>query len=267
MKSRIYYFSGTGNSLKIARDIAEGLGNADLAPVTEGLAHPPGRDADRIGIVFPVYMFRPPRIVMDFARALRTEATVFAVATFGGDAGDAYARIRRQLRAAGTRLSAAFGVCMPSNYAPYGGAIPREEQEAMFAAARAKVREIVAAVEAGTPHFEADGGFFSTKIHPGILYRLGWAMIPQMDKEFRAEESCNGCGTCVRVCPVRNVTLQDGRPVWRHGCQQCFACLQWCPKSAIQYGTKTQGLQRYHHPEVSAKDIATQGERLPAPLS
>jgi MinD superfamily P-loop ATPase len=49
--------------------------------------------------------------------------------------------------------------------------------------------------------------------------------------------------------------MNERRPAWQHHCEQCFACLHWCPAQAIQYGKHTAGRTRYHHPDVMAKDI------------
>ena len=66
---------------------------------------------------------------------------------------------------------------------------------------------------------------------------------------------CNGCGTCVEVCPVENISLETGTPEWLNNCVQCMACIQWCPEEAIQYGDKTSDRLRYHNPEISMEDI------------
>jgi len=50
------------------------------------------------------------------------------------------------------------------------------------------------------------------------------------------------------------------KPSWLHRCEQCLACLQWCPQEAIQYGEKTVKYPRYHHPEVVLKDILEQAK-------
>jgi Pyruvate/2-oxoacid:ferredoxin oxidoreductase delta subunit len=46
-----------------------------------------------------------------------------------------------------------------------------------------------------------------------------------------------------------------GKPIWQHTCEQCFACLQWCPEEAIQYGKNTKKKRRYHHPEIRLRDM------------
>lgn len=87
------------------------------------------------------------------------------------------------------------------------------------------------------------------------LYKLTFNMIPKMDGDFWVDEKCNGCTICAKVCPVGNITMSADKPVWSHRCEQCLACIQWCPKEAIQYGKKTPNYERYHHPEVTLKDI------------
>ena len=58
-----------------------------------------------------------------------------------------------------------------------------------------------------------------------------------MDWALNVDENCTGCGICANVCPVGNIHMADRMPVWQHGCEQCFACLHWCPKEALQFGT------------------------------
>jgi formate hydrogenlyase subunit 6/NADH:ubiquinone oxidoreductase subunit I len=50
------------------------------------------------------------------------------------------------------------------------------------------------------------------------------------------------------------------KPAWLHRCEQCLACLQWCPQEAIQHGEKTAKYRRYHHPEVTLKDMLEQAK-------
>jgi flavodoxin len=59
----IYYFSGTGNSLAVARDVAAGL-HADLIPVASVMSRDRiETDAEVLGFVFPLYDFKPPKML------------------------------------------------------------------------------------------------------------------------------------------------------------------------------------------------------------
>jgi flavodoxin len=89
MKTAIYYFSGTGNSFAVARDIAEKT-SGKLISIPSVMDQPSIiTDADVIGIVFPVY-FRAvlggiPLIVRRFTRKLEDidSKYIFAICTYG----------------------------------------------------------------------------------------------------------------------------------------------------------------------------------------
>jgi MinD superfamily P-loop ATPase len=87
------------------------------------------------------------------------------------------------------------------------------------------------------------------------LSRKAAARMPEQDRKFHLPEVCSTCGTCVRVCPVGNIVFENDRLRWLGHCEQCFACLQWCPVEAIQWGRRTSGRKRYHHPDFRAADF------------
>jgi MinD superfamily P-loop ATPase len=53
--------------------------------------------------------------------------------------------------------------------------------------------------------------------------------------------------------------MRDGKPVFGAQCEWCMACIQWCPKAAINYKKKTRGRKRYHHPDITPDEMGTQG--------
>lgn len=66
----IYYFSGTGNSLSVAKDIAESLPNTDLVRIdlTKLQKRVSIESYEQIGIVFPVYSYHIPKLVVEFLK-------------------------------------------------------------------------------------------------------------------------------------------------------------------------------------------------------
>jgi Fe-S-cluster-containing hydrogenase component 2 len=64
-----------------------------------------------------------------------------------------------------------------------------------------------------------------------------------------------GAGFVPGFAPVGNIGIVDDWPIWQHRCEQCFACLQWCPQEAIQFGSNTANRKRYHHPNVRLADM------------
>ncbi len=259
MTTRIYHFSGTGNSLWAARTLAERLGDTTLTPIVRALADGDTHPAEeRVGIVCPVYMYRVPHIVMRFIQRLETRAPVFVVMTMGGAPGNVFVTVERLLQARGLTLSVGMAVALASNYAAFGGAPDEDEMAERVARAGEQLAEIASVIERGDARVEREHRFFDARVHPGLLYRLGHGMISQSDKYYSVDDGCDGCGICALVCPVDNLTMADDRPTWANRCEQCMACLQWCPQEVIQFKDKTRGQRRYRHPEIRSKDIVAQ---------
>jgi ferredoxin len=88
--------------------------------------------------------------------------------------------------------------------------------------------------------------------------------------EFYFDVKCTGCGVCERVCLGQKIRMVDGRPEWQEEvkCLGCFACLNFCPEESIQVKStwymksQTEQNGRYHHPEITAADIARQKEMV-----
>jgi len=46
--------------------------------------------------------------------------------------------------------------------------------------------------------------------------------------------TCEGCGQCVKKCPVQALTLVDKRPVLDEDkCIECLCCHELCPRDAV----------------------------------
>jgi ferredoxin len=252
----IYYFSGTGNSLKIAKDIAAQLGDTKLTRIQKPFKKP-DLSADRIGIVFPCYMWGVPLVVKEFAQQLGAgpDKYIFAVSTYGGFQAGTLPMLAKALKAGGMKLSTGFGLRMPGNYTPMYGAIPEATQKKNFECAAGKIGNIVETVKAGKSVELDSNNWIINTLFSGLIYKGGSKKIRSADTKFHALDTCTKCGICAKVCPVENIKLVDGRPQWLGHCEQCLACLQWCPVEAIQLGKKTIGRKRYHHPDVKVNDF------------
>jgi ferredoxin len=253
----IAYFTGTGNSLFVAEKIAERAGNTELVPIAAALKGK-RKQPEKLGIVCPVYMHRLPHIVMDYVKALDHVAYLFLVGVNAGEIGRVFSITRKLLKGKDVEFRAGFSIEMPSNYLPFGQAVSGEERTALYEAAAGRAADIADMVSRGAGQFDREGSFFSTRIFPGLMYGMGHKYIRYLAKSFFADASCNGCGLCMDICPVGNIAMKEGRPVWGKNCQQCFACLNYCPKNAIQYGKSTAGRERYHHPRAAAARIIGQ---------
>jgi len=255
MKTNIYYFSGTGNSLYIAQQISEKMKGSKLYSIPKALARIKDFRSEVIGIVCPIYMYRIPHIVSELIGRIENAEYIFLVFAGAGELGFGNKETLKVFAANNLKTPSLFNLKMPSNYAPYG-ATPDDKQKELFSNINNRVNDIVNTVTNRKMVIESTAtSFFRTHIFPGVLYRLGYSRIKMMDNNFTIDNSCNGCSICQKVCPVNNIVMKDNKPVWNNGCEQCYACLQWCPNQSIQAGKRTIGVKRYHNPNISMSDI------------
>jgi len=75
---------------------------------------------------------------------------------------------------------------------------------------------------------------------PDILQRH----LPDMEKKgirnfpksITIGESCTACAWCAKSCPVGNIAMRDGRPVFASSCIGCFRCVYGCPSGSLKSG-------------------------------
>lgn len=258
MKTRIFYFSGTGNCLVVARDLAAELGESEIIPIPKAIDSEIDFSRGRIGIIYPVYVGGMPLMVKNFLEKIKHAEYVFAIATYAGMPGPSLKIAAKILKKQGVKLSSGCSVKMPGNYIPLYGAIPKEKQEKIFRQALVKIKEKIAPLIKQNGTCRPESNFFLINWIFGMIFRGFIKNVHTLDSSFYADEKCNSCGVCAEVCPVGNIRYEEGKPVWLHKCEQCFACLQWCPTEAIQFGKKSPFRKRYHNPNVTVQDIIGQ---------
>ncbi len=254
----IYYFTGTGNSLSIAKKIAENT-NAELIGIPHALKNqqPIPKDA-AVGIIYPLYAGGLPNMVVRFLKTvnLSNAGYLFFVATEGGKMGAPTAQATRLSKAAGHILDASWWIQMPDNYIPLSAPPQTPEQKKMYDAARKKADVIIEAVKNREKHIEGMG--FAGKLF-GFAYGPFIKHIAESDKKFTISANCSECGICAEVCPADNIIVgKHGNHEWHHKCEGCLACLHFCPEEAINIGKKTELRPRYRHPTVSVSDMKQQ---------
>ncbi|MDR3295986.1 MAG: EFR1 family ferrodoxin [Clostridiales Family XIII bacterium] len=256
-KNVIFYFSGTGNCLKLAKDIARELPGCEI--VSMGRNHHCVLDGayDSVGFVYPTYFVGLPLKVREFLLELdfgaNKEAYIYAVTTCGRTAGNALAQAAALLGQRGMRLDYGNKIDMFSNYVVLYDMSKKVDEKT----ARSDKAAVPVIDDIKNKAARKTGG-----VNPLLewYYKGKAKSIPAMDKGYTVSGKCVSCGICKEVCPVDNIALQDGKPVFKHHCEQCVACIQYCPERAIDYKNKTQGRGRYTNPHIGYKELGAQGD-------
>ena len=278
MNAEIFYFSGTGNSLCVARDLARSINGKAVSIASAITKEIIKTDADTIGIVFPAYFGAVlggiPLIIRKFVGRLESIGSkyIFAVATYGLGRPD-FNVLTETIQSHGGNIAAGFAVKMPFYYLYLSGhgALTMKKRQTMFDNWNKKLEVIVDFVSARKEgKFENPGLLFRLLVPPGKLYyahvlkKLTQMKLPLpehikwMDSKFSPDDTCDACGVCSTICPVNNIDMAVGKPVWLHNCEHCCACIQWCPSGAIRFSGKTSEGKRDHHPDVTLNDVLRQ---------
>ncbi|MFA5348633.1 MAG: EFR1 family ferrodoxin [Methanoregula sp.] len=258
MKTIIYYFTGTGNSLAAARKIAASLEDCELVRVallqeTKGDIVP---QAERVGIICPVYFSGLPLMVAEFAGRLYLSGSqyTFSVVTCGGSGGSsALGQLDSILKKRNRGLDAGFMVKMPGNYILMYSSPAGKKREKMLAVADTQIADIAGAVSRCEKR-KLPSSFLALLVH-SLAYPRFASRVHEDDRKFNVNESCTSCGTCAAICPAGNIDLVEGKPVWKHHCELCCGCIHLCPVEAIQAGSGTVTRQRYRNPSVSIQEL------------
>lgn len=270
MKTVIYYFSGTGNSLRAAKRIAEEMGGAELVSVRCAPESVPAGDADVIGFLCPVYEWDLPGAMKDFVKGLTVNpnAYIFMVATYIAIHGKCFETMASLLSEKGAHLRYGRALrCVASQCTAYP---PFPPERIMIPRMERGIKKIGREIAAGKTRAYPRMSPLARKLFPKLMTPY-LEVEHEYDKGFSTDGRCTGCGTCAKVCPTRNIAIEGGRPVWNHRCHGCMACVSYCPTKAIQFKTPEayerlgtpiskrlclpEKRKRYHNPFVRAADL------------
>lgn len=225
----IFYFTGTGNSLWVAKALSEALGEPlvsiadELHKEKDGWVYPVRPD-EKILFVYPVHSWGPAVSVTHFISRLTlngyTGQSVYSISTCGDECGYTDRLIGKALEKRAISLTAAYSVIMPNNYILLPGfdVDDKDVEERKLQDAPARVAEIIEAIRE-----HGQDALYHTGSMPGLksywIYPL-FAHLPIGSNSFRVTDACISCGLCERICPTGTISMQAGKPVWTDTCVQ-----------------------------------------------
>ena len=244
----IFYFTGTGNSWYAAQKVKnEGEEVINITNCVREKNYKFKLEDDRVGIVCPVYFWGIPSIVAHFLSKLQLEnykdQYVYVLLTCGGSSANAGGMVKKILAPSGISVDAAYTVVLPDNYCLMYDTPSPDEVENIINKAENPLASIKKSIDNKMIN-KVEAGL-SKKLQTTICY--SFYRNGRKTEKFFVDETCVGCKTCAKRCPVGAIEMRDKKPVWiKERCVHCLACAR-C--NAVQYGPKTKGRRRYVHPE------------------
>lgn len=176
----------------------------------------------------------------------------FAIANCGGTRSNSLGTLDDILISKNLRLSFADEIKMPTSYIIAHPLPDRVHIENLFAKAAIKTKKIAKSIS----NYELKHAKRKARLWSKIVnYNFQYKNARKWDENFIVTEKCTGCGLCAKICPVKNIRMENQLPTWQHNCEKCLACIHWCPCEAIEYGKNTIGRTRYRNPNIKVEDI------------
>jgi len=246
----ILYYTGTGNSAYAAKRIAELTGDTVYSLFEKIRSRDYSKISSEKPFVFavPTYAWQIPHIVGEWIENTEFEGNskVYFAMTCGGDNGNAQEYLKRLCTSKGVEYMGCAEIVMPENYVAMFDVPNEHEASEIIKAAKPVIEKTAEFIKMGKP-FPNKEVRMADKLKSGIVNKVFYKFFVKADKFYTTDE-CIGCGKCVTVCPLSNIKISDGKPIWGSNCTHCMACICSCPKEAVEYGNISKGKPRYKCP-------------------
>lgn len=275
----IYYFSGTGNSLYIAKELQKRIPDSSLKSIAGQLKKDVIETRTKtVGFVFPIHGMTVPIPVRKFIKKINLKSTsyIFLIITRGGTKCFAVSETKKILKKKGKNLDSFFIQTMFNNDPKLESfEIPTKEEISVLEIKIQKRLEFIKKTIVNKEKYrEKDIDYVTFPFIKPVTFLLErlvllatrYAEHDGAKDYFYSDSRCKSCGTCEKVCQSGKIKMVDGKPLWQKDikCYLCYACLNYCPSESVQIKsqwfmkshTRTKG--RYPHPFAKVKDIAVE---------
>ncbi len=262
MKTTIYYFSATGNSLSIAKKLQQVIQDSELIEIGNALRNNTKITSEKIVFVFPVYAWGPPRIVTEFISTSSFENTKYAYSVCGcaGTACGTNMIIKKLLAKKNVTLTGGYILLEPSNsidFDPSSGMIKFMDSikgKEIRQSIDLRIKDIADTINKSKRSvIEKDSNI--SNFLSGLMYVGAIGSFKTIDKKYFVTDECNGCGICSKICKRKNITMIDSKPTFSGNCENCTACLNACPSKSLQSSQKTVGASRYKKKGIKLNEL------------
>ncbi|MCM1545900.1 MAG: EFR1 family ferrodoxin [Clostridiales bacterium] len=242
MKIAIFYFSGTGNTKKVAEKYGEAFesrGNECTLfelPIKEQVDL---GEYDLVGFGYPIHSFNAPEIMLKFAKSLpkkgRKEAKQRAFIFKSSGEPVKMSRVSslkliKILKKRGLDVKNEYQYVMPYNmifrHTDHTAYVMWETAKKLIPIDCADILNGVERHEKKMPFGSFLAWFLRCEHWGAHVIGVG----------YRATKDCVGCGLCAKNCPAGNIKMKNGKPKFGGKCYICARCSFHCPKDCIKIG-------------------------------
>ena len=246
----VLYFSATGNTEFIAKEIAKRLDDecVNLLDRVKSNDHSILHSDKPFIICAPVYVCEMPLFMSKYLKEQSFSGSddVYFIFTSGGYCGISGVLAESMFKKKKMNVHGYAEFKMPRNYVAndHYPMQPKEEVEARIRDAYKQLDEVASTIRSG-------GTLTARKVQlweilVTVPFTPVWAKLKLTAKDFHVKDSCIGCGKCAKLCPLNNIKIEHMKPVWGNQCTHCMACIGNCPVRAIEYGTISQTKDQYN---------------------
>lgn len=231
---RIAYYSPTGNTLHLAKQIASYFGQTEADLINIGTAKPElPKTGSHLILMSAINGFNLPQRVIDYARRLDSDTcqTVSIVAVGCNDIwinDAATLQVSRILEKKGIGIQVNEVLAMPLTFIM---SFPEEAGKSVISKSEKALGQLVEKIQKG----EVAQKLIPTKAK--VISRMGRLEKPaarMFGLELHASKKCTSCGKCWRECPAGNIKkTANGKPKFGFKCTMCMKCIYECPEKAI----------------------------------
>lgn len=232
------YFSGTGNSkYAVETFLKEYSPTSPSFSIEDENLMEHINNHEEIVFSYPVQYSSVPKFLRDFINKNSFAwhgKKVFIIATMALFSGDGAGVLGRLLKKHGAKITGGLHLQMPDSITDekvLKRSLTKNIQ--LVKEAKEKIIKTVANIKNGKYPQEGLGIFPHVA---GLLTQRLWFghRTKKYSNKLKIDFSkCIGCSKCVKICPTKNIIIEENKAIGKNNCTSCYRCVNACPKQAI----------------------------------
>ncbi len=246
----LFYFTGTGNSLYVAKQLDKNPISIPQVIHNETLCF----QDKKIGIVCPIFGHEMPNMVKEFLNKATFSAEYFyIILTYGRRHGGAAELANELVKDLGIKANYINTIIMVDNFLP---SFDMNEEKALDKKVNEQIKKVKKDIEDRKCKIQT-ATQEDRKAHAEFIERSAKMPKDAFINLFKITEKCIGCGICTKVCPAGCYHIEKGKAVQcSDGCQTCMACIHNCPQNAIALTMPEKNPNaRYRNEHIKLQEI------------